>query len=352
MRHQWTIVGAGPAGILTIGKLLDNGVPPEAILWIDDEFYVGRIGKYYQNVPSNDYVRDWIEVFTYFPIFQKFGMSVLREYSPDSNQPLGVIFSILFEITEFLHKRVDYRKDHVKELKYQRNRWYIRLKKHKRIYNSKNVVLATGSHPLTLNYGSVIPEIPLDTAIDKNRLSDAIYSHETIAVIGSGQSAILLLKFLSELGVQRIINFHTININETITNLKAETLDWAQTNLTNRRRDGNEFNGLNTEIIRVYNDAVNRNHWLPQCSQVIYAVGYERNTLPRIRNTEVDLDNNEGILGPHLFGCGIAFPEKELHADGRVIRRVGIMSFTRFLNKNIPTWLESSGSINSKHNSH
>lgn len=34
----WTVVGVGPAGIATVGKLIDLGVDPSCIVWIDPHF--------------------------------------------------------------------------------------------------------------------------------------------------------------------------------------------------------------------------------------------------------------------------------------------------------------------------
>lgn len=36
--YQWAIVGAGPAGIAAVGKLLDHGITPKDILWLDLAF--------------------------------------------------------------------------------------------------------------------------------------------------------------------------------------------------------------------------------------------------------------------------------------------------------------------------
>ena len=70
-----------------------------------------------------------------------------------------------------------------------------------------HVVLATGSHPRTLDY-QCSHEIPLDCALDKQVLSQMIESTDSIAVIGSLHSAVLVLKSLSELPVKRILNFY------------------------------------------------------------------------------------------------------------------------------------------------
>lgn len=53
---QWAIVGAGPAGIAAIGKLLDYGITPADILWLDPAFKVGDLGQLWQNVSSNTIV--------------------------------------------------------------------------------------------------------------------------------------------------------------------------------------------------------------------------------------------------------------------------------------------------------
>ena len=51
---QWTVIGAGPTGIMAVGLILDSGVPAEDIILVDrDGFEVGRMGKFYKNVPGN-----------------------------------------------------------------------------------------------------------------------------------------------------------------------------------------------------------------------------------------------------------------------------------------------------------
>lgn len=45
-KFQWAVIGAGPAGIAAVGKLLDHGVLPEDILWFDPHFKVGDLGLF------------------------------------------------------------------------------------------------------------------------------------------------------------------------------------------------------------------------------------------------------------------------------------------------------------------
>src|SRR5437868_14863358 len=58
---EWAIIGAGPAGIIVLGLLLDLGTDPKSIVWVDPEFNVGRMGKYYSTVPGNAKTKTYIE---------------------------------------------------------------------------------------------------------------------------------------------------------------------------------------------------------------------------------------------------------------------------------------------------
>ena len=51
--YHWTVIGAGPAGIATVGKLLDSGIDAKQLLWIDPDFQVGEFGKLWSGVSSN-----------------------------------------------------------------------------------------------------------------------------------------------------------------------------------------------------------------------------------------------------------------------------------------------------------
>ncbi|AFJ42920.1 hypothetical protein [Francisella orientalis] len=39
IRYKWAVVGAGPAGMTTIGQLLDSGINTKNMLWIDPKFF-------------------------------------------------------------------------------------------------------------------------------------------------------------------------------------------------------------------------------------------------------------------------------------------------------------------------
>lgn len=335
--YQWVIVGAGPAGIITIGLLLDLGTDPQSILWIDPEFNVGRMGKYYSNVPGNAKTKDWIEFINNCKTFQKCpsaAIAKLYEYDPHREYELKIIVEPLIDISEYLCKKINCKKSVLKSLNFENNIWRVGTDNQNN--SAAHVVLATGSHPRSLHYDK--QEIPLDSALDKPTLANNVTPDDTIGVIGSAQSAILLLKYLSELPVARVINFykHHIDLTHPENGLLGMTAEWAK-NVLAVTPPGN--------LIRVYNCPETIQAWLPICSKVIYAVGFERNELPPIGNAAINFDDKNGIIGPRLFGIGIAFPEKITDASGNQFSRIGLTSFMEYAQRIIPEWMATKISI-------
>jgi Pyridine nucleotide-disulphide oxidoreductase len=330
---EWTIIGAGPAGIVVIGVLIDLGIEPHNIRWVDPEFNVGRLGKYYSAVPGNAKTRQFIEFLNACKTFQNAAspaMQKLYDLDQEFEYQLHVIVEPLQEITNYLCGLITCHKDRLCSLTFDNDRWNVGTQKH--CFTSSHVVLATGSHPKRLDYDCV-HEIPLDFALDKSCLAKQTSIEDTVAVIGSGQSAILLLKYLSELPVGRIINFYRnpINFENPEGGLKGVTARWARDVL------------LKTppiNLLRIFNSCDALRAWLPICTKIIYAAGYERNEIPPINNTSaINLEDRSGIIGPRLFGIGIAFPEKFEDEKGNTISRVGLMAFMEYAQEMLPTWM-------------
>lgn len=59
---KWAVIGAGPAGIAAVGKLIDAGINPKEIVWIDPEFKVGDFGTHWRNVSSNTKVGLFLKI--------------------------------------------------------------------------------------------------------------------------------------------------------------------------------------------------------------------------------------------------------------------------------------------------
>ena len=281
---NWTVVGAGSAGVASVGFLLEFGIPENEILWIDPEFNVGRMGKYYYNVPGNALTRNYTIFIKSCRVFNEFpsaSRDALMKYSDSTEEcMLGFIVDPLRDITQHLRTKINSIQTTVTSLEQVDDQtWKLQLPDHE--ITSDYVILATGSDPKNLDY-SCKTSIPLDLALDKQTLSTLVNPQEdTIAVIGGSHSAVLILKYLNELGIKRIINFYRNplkyaydmgdGIPPQFNGLKGETGRWAYSILERNTP---------ISIIRKKNTQEARDAWLSLCNKIIYAVGYERSELP------------------------------------------------------------------------
>ena len=79
------------------------------------------------------------------------------------------------------------------------------------------------------------------------------------------------------------------------------------------------------------------------CTQIVNAVGFQRNALPDItvdgeRLTDIKHDPRSGVIIPgKLFGFGIAFPEEITDPEfGHQEANVGLMKFMKFVRRTLP----------------
>lgn len=339
---QWLVVGAGPAGIATIGMLHDLGIPYELIAWVDPEFNVGRIGEYYASVPANNNNSQFINFVNACATFHECTcpeLEALRHTDPTEFSTLGIIIPALRELSAYLRTKLISYKGWLQDLHFEGDMWRACINGQK--IHAHSVVLATGSHPRELNYEGV-NVIPLDHALDKAMLASYVEPENTIGVIGGSHSGILILKYLYELGIKQIINLYRgpivypidmggWNLN-AYTGLKGITAQWAREVLEGPNPPKN--------ILRIHNDEAAREAYLPQCDKVIYSVGYEPNQTPLTQEYQsVEYDDKTGVIAPNLFGIGIAFPQYYCDPLGNEDHRVGIKSFMDYAQSIIPQWV-------------
>ena len=168
---EWVIIGAGPAGIIVLGVLLDLGTDPKSIIWVDPEFNVGRMGKYYSTVPGNAKTKQFIEFINACNTFQEANspaVAKLYDMDQETEYPLQVIVEPLCDISKYLCTKVNCKTDKLCSLSFENNVWKVGLTNSPCIKTS-HVILAVGAHPKKLDYDCKY-EIPLDLALDKNVL--------------------------------------------------------------------------------------------------------------------------------------------------------------------------------------
>lgn len=339
---DWTVVGAGPAGIAVVGQLLDNDISPDRIAWIDPTFTVGDFGTIWRKVPSNTKVKlflrflDACQAFKHSECCDNFPLHSLEQ---EKTCQLSYMADALQWVTNHLKETVHARQTSVTTMKLTQQHWEISLESD--VIVSKNVVLTIGSDPITLPTAD-IELVPLDVTFDPERLSAVCTKNDTVAVFGSSHSAILIIRNLLEhCQVKKIINFYRSPLiyafemdGEIIyddTGLKGTTAEWAREFI-----DGT----LPDNVFRVISTDESVAKYIGECTKSIHAVGFAPRTIVIEGIQELKHDDKTGIIAPGLFGLGIAFPESKTNRYGNVERRVGLWKFMEYLKRIMPVWLQ------------
>jgi len=339
--YGWAVIGAGPAGIATVGKLIDHGVPTKEILWIDPRFSVGDLGQLWSNIPSNTKVKLFLKFLRASSAFDYKQCPPekhqINSTNPETTCRLSMIVEPLQWVTENLLKKVVPRKDIAESIYLKDRNWHISFRNSEEAL-AKNIILAIGAEPKKLSYSH--PSIPIEEAMDDHKIKHHLEKTDKIAIFGSSHSAILALRNLCNNNVNQIINFYRSPLRYAVyfenwilfddTGLKGEAAEWARQNI-----DGD----MPENLIRVYANQENIEHYLPQCNKVIYAIGFEARSLPIIKNLgHVTYQERCGIIAPGLFGLGIAFPEVKANRFNILEYRVGLWKFIEYLHDVLPIW--------------
>lgn len=329
--YEWAIVGAGFAGITALAVLIDGGVNASTIAWIDPEFNVGRVGKYYREVPGNIQTQHLIEYVNNCPYFKNISsaaLDALYTYPAEQFQLLHVIVDPLIDFTAHLQNMVVPIKNSITSLTRCGDYWA--LESSDVVLHAKKVILAIGAHPKSFNYG--IPEISLDDAFNRNKLEQLVSIDDCVAVFGGMHSALLVLKNLSECCcVKQIINFYLEDYFYGSPGLEGATAQWAHDVLEKQPP---------TNLIRVINTAENRQALFPLCTKAIYAVGYESNKILINGSSDITFDEYTGIIDENLYGIGIAFPPTGIF-NGHKIAKNGLYAYLVYAKKLIPRWISN-----------
>jgi cation diffusion facilitator CzcD-associated flavoprotein CzcO len=339
MAYAWTVIGAGPAGIAAVGKLLDHGIAPEGIAWIDPAFAAGDLGGKWRSVSSNTQVGLFLDYLNGLSAF-RFSAAPpmpLPDADPQETCALALVADPLVWVTEHLRERVQAFQTTATALFLERRQWRIETEQQE--LASKNVVLAVGAVPKKLAYPQ-LKEIPVEVALDPEKLAGEPLRDATVAVFGSSHSSMIALPHLLRHPVEKVINFYrsplryAVNLDDWIlfddSGLKGRAADWARENIDGVYPD---------RLERCWISSPDFEEKLAECDRAVYTVGFERRTLPETKQWgQLDYNPNNGILAPGLFGLGIAFPARATDRYGYVEYRVGLKKFIDHLHSVLPLW--------------
>lgn len=319
---EWAVIGAGPAGIASIGKLLDAGVPGTEILWLDPQFKVGDFGTSWRFVNSNTAVEYFLKFYQHSEAFRyhskNYPSFMIDKISPTKNCPLMLAAQPLMWITECLCKQVNALKEHVTHVIPVNDHWQLELSSENRLH-TKKVILAIGANPKELDFATT-PTIPLKTALNPTELKTVIEPQDYIIVFGSAQSSKSVIENLAQLETKKTLLFYRSE-NSLNHHFKEDDL---------------------THIESLKMTPKNLLEKMPYCTKAIYTIGFERRHIPiKGLPTNYDYDQKTGEIAPGVFGLGIAFPEIMPYEFGQIEYKVtAIWPFMKRLNKVMPHWLD------------
>jgi hypothetical protein len=319
---KWTVIGAGPAGIAAVGQLIDAGIPPKKIAWIDPVFKVGDFGTSWGLVVSNTPIDGFIKFYNAFASFE-FEKSppsfMIKKLKPDMRCPLMVAAEPLKWITAQLHSKVNPILGTVLTLRQTAEAWQVCLADGLCIKTQK-VILALGAEAMTLPYPN-LTTIPFKTTMRSELLNQVVFPEDVIAVFGAYQSARSVQENLAKTNAKKIIHFYrsersfenhvaSLNLSD-----RVETYPITPTNLLTH---------------------------IPRCNKAIYAIGFMRRSI-NIEGLPDDFtyDTQTGVIASGIYGLGIAFPEVIPYTNGRLAYKVSaIWPFIKYLKKTFPIWLK------------
>lgn len=314
---EWAVIGAGPAGIAMVGKLLDAKINPEKILWIDPEFKVGDFGPHWRYIGSNTPVESFLKFLHRCASFGYQKDSMIEKLPPEKNCPLALTAEPLQKITQHLRQTVISKIDTVTHLKPCSDGWEIHLAS-QAVFITQKVLLAIGGEAKKLHFDHVAA-IPLTTAMNPMKLRKIIQATDTVAVFGSAQSAKSVLGHLANIPHQKTILFYRSNTS------------------FERHLDEQDLEGVATYKATPKNLLAH----MPECTKIIFAIGFERRHIPILGLPDTyDYDQETGEIAPGIYGLGMAFPNVMHHEFGLAEYKVAALwPVMKRLDKLLPTWL-------------
>lgn len=346
------VIGAGPAGIAAIGLLLDNGIKPQNIIWIDPCFQVGMLGKRWSSVSSNtkaSLFTDFLNAspsFDYEKISKNYTRFPLQSLNGEETCELKYVVDPLQAVTNNLLHSIPHLQDNVIKIQRVMNAgsslWLLRTEKDQEI-TANLVILASGSTPKEIQ--TSIPTIPLEEAMQIEKLKAACSPSDTVAVFGSSHSAIMIIRDLCELGVKKVVNFYRSpilyaeylpggGIKNDSTGLKGKTRTWALNNFDSKGQS------LIPKLTRFESTKEMTDAHLPNCDKAIYAIGFEKRQVEIEGNPGLKYDCKTGKVADGIYGCGIAFPELAPDAVGKLEHQVGLWKFMKYMKRMVPIWID------------
>ncbi|WWD20516.1 hypothetical protein CI109_104992 [Kwoniella shandongensis] len=388
------VVGAGPGGLATIVSLLDGGLT--SILWVDRKFGGGRLNELYREISSNTKTGTYLDAVHSSPTCCHIVESASHPNAVDEMEQINredtCQLSLAGDLVQLLvdgvigMEGIEKCLGEVAEARLDDSTWHVQIDSQPTL-TTPRLFLCTGSYPLTSDlhkpYNPNLTVLDLDHSMIKSTLPSLFPNDKpsVVAVIGNSHSGILCCRNLYEISQQekdrrelKIFNFRRREIKFAEyredgivydnTGLKGSTADWAKEHMLDNAND-NDDDGVLRQIdlpTDAEGEAKVYGEYLPQCTHIIYAIGYSKSPYPKLFSAtcgdvdgknekrridqEMEFDSHtsgfklDGQSVKGLWGLGIAHPEVVDDPEGHTEAAVGMAKFFKFAERVKDSWVK------------
>jgi thioredoxin reductase len=363
---QYVVIGAGPAAICAIPRILQSGAASHDIIWIDPQFRVGEFGTTLSvgsSVPGNTAVEDYQKVNAeIFQLLPACAPAEGQQFEIDNLHPrfvcsLKTASESLQHITNQLRNLIPSIEGKVSSIVTTGSGLTIEMTLADGTSHSittRRIILATGATAKTF-------QLPVAhhamTMIDPNVafIQTSLYAYlrqhpgiTTIAVIGSSHSAALATMHLLKAGivVKQFMNKEYKYATPSVapdgskytmydnTGLKGDVARFTKQLLAEIKAGNSEYQNRLQIYTGKDREAINillEKH-LSGCTHAVAAIGYETANTLHVNGLPLSrLSHNNKTTAFHdvkgLFGIGVAFPLEVKAISGEIESAVGVGKF-------------------------
>lgn len=310
--------------------LLNEAGVDLSTVWIIDPFFDG-----------GDLSRRWTTVLSNTPWSKTLNsltkacpsLSLLSSTDPAACTPLVDIAHFIRTTCMPILKRVNCVQSQVQAADFstEANEWTIRTSVDESVIRTRQLILAPGGDPKSLNIG--IPSIPLEIALDKVRLGNYIKPSQKVLVFGTMHSGTIAIRNCVALGAQ-VIAYYRNEVpfvwdrDGAYDGIKAEAAEIADKIVSGEIPTTLVATSKVAEVIRNSHGA----DW------AVYAIGFSPRSIPLsvngVRCSSTDYNEYTGALSSApAWGFGLAYPNRA--PDGKNWD-VGIAPFLEHIKQQIP----------------
>lgn len=338
--YEICIIGAGVTGLSLLLLLQNAGYDLSRVVIIDPYFDGGDLARKWTSVLSNTpWSKSYNALVTSCPnldwkAFEKKGDDMSK------STPLIELAQCIVSAAKVALSLVGEQiQSQATQVEWLEGAWTISIKGGAPV-QSKRVVLAQGSEPRQQNLP--IPSIPLEIALDSQRLKHYVKGGQKVLVFGTMHSGSLVIRNLVKVCGAKVSAFYNTEApfvwdrDGAYDGIKGEAAEIADS-ITKGEYESN----LRLAPISSIGDVIRSSR---AADWVVYAMGFSSREIhikvngSILSSSSYNGDTGEIVNAPAAWGFGIAYPNR---APDRIHWDVSLAAFLEHMKKQLPSLLQS-----------